>query len=439
MAVSETPTKSRSSVKTLVLLLAIVAIAVAVVAVVLNRGAAAHEVWALDQGTDRIHIYDAEHQQVAVIDVSPAALRTVNPAFDPAGGATVPHMIEFDSQDRYAFVAATVGGATIVIDAPARQVVAVLLTGGGSHMAAVAPDDSAVWVAAIGAQQLVEIPLDLSAATPTFAIGRQIDVETLLADTGYDWPSYSPVCHQYDDEGRAWVTLGPGIHQGGLFVFDPADGSVVHAWDPTVVKANCGVGFTSDGTRAVANWSGEFGADVEDGHGEWYVFDAASFELLSTNSSDGVDAHGVRLTPDGSAFWQVNRGSDNGQIIDASTLEVVGSIDAGDTPDILDFSPDGSLVYITQRGPSPRSGDPHVAVGQRPGVLVVDAATGEHVTVLEPPTALTTDGAVANDLHGVGVRRVSGNERVVVAAPASAVQPVAAEFTCHLAARPTVA
>lgn len=434
MAASDVSPPNRASRKLLIVILAVVAIAVAaaVTAVVLVRGAAGHEVWALDQGTDRIHIYNDAHEQVAVIDVSPEALRQVNPDFDPEGGATVPHMIDFDTQGRYAFIAATVGGATLVIDAPAREVVAVLLTGGGSHMAAVTPDDTAVWVAAIGARQLVEIPLDLSASTPVFDIGRRVDIGELLADTGHDWPSLSPVCHDYDDNGRAWVTLGPGIHQGGLFVFDPVEATVVHAWDPTVVRANCGVGFTDDGSRAVANWSGEFGAEIEDGEGQWYVFDTDTFELLSTASSGGVDAHGVRITPDGSTFWQVNRGSDDGQIIDASTFEVIGSIDAGDTPDILDFSPDGAYAYITQRGPNPRSGDPHVAVGQRPGVLIVDVATGAHVAVLEPPTARNTDGAVVNDLHGIGVRRTSGDERVVVAAPASAIQPVAAGFSCHL-------
>jgi DNA-binding beta-propeller fold protein YncE len=277
-------------------------------------------------------------------------------------------MIEFDSQDRYAFIAATAGASTIVIDAVDREVVAVLPTGGGSHMAAVAPDDDAVWVAAIGAQQLVEIPLDLDADEPTFEIGRQIDVEPLLADTGYDYPSFSPVCHQYDGEGRAWVTLGPGIEQGGLFVFDTEDAEVVHAYDPTEVRANCGIGFTDDNTRAVANWSGLFGADIDDEDGEWYVFDTDSFELIQTASSDGVDAHGVRhhprrRTPSGRSIVVPTTARSS----DASTFEVVGEIDAGDTPDILDFSPDGRYAYITQRGPVTVSGDPHVAVGIRSG------------------------------------------------------------------------
>jgi len=416
----------------LAVVVAVVILAVAALA--LTGGNGSYEVWSLDQGTDRIHIYDEDHTQVAVIDVSPVALQAVAPDFDPEAGRTVPHMIDFDSQDRYAFIAATAGASTIVVDTVAREVVAVLPTGGGSHMAAVTPDDSAVWVAAIGAQQLVEIPLDLDADAPTFEIGRRIDVEPLLADTGYDYPSFSPVCHDYDGDGRAWVTLGPGIEQGGLFVFDPDSAEVVHAYDPTEIRANCGIGFTDDDTRAVANWSGLFGADVDDGEGEWYVFDTASFELLKTASSDGVDAHGVRLTPDGDAFWQVNRGSDDGQIIAADTFEVVGSLDAGDTPDILDFSPDGRFAYITQRGPNPLSGDPHVAVGSEAGLLVVEVATGEHVTFLPTPAITDQDGEVLNDVHGVGVRTTTGDERVVAAAPGRFASSSAVAFTCHVPA-----
>jgi len=425
--------RTRSPRSSVIAGLAIVAVvAVAVWGVLAARGPSGYEVWSLDQGTDRIHIYDDAHNQVAVIDVSPAALRSVLPGFDPASGRTVPHMVDFDSEHRYAFVAATAGGATIVIDTVAREVVAVLETGPGTHMAAVTPDDAAVWVAVIGARTLVEIPLDLSAATPEFAVARTVDVESLLAQTGFAFPSASPVCHDYDDEGRAWITLGPGMTQGGLIVFDPATASIVHAFDPETVRANCGIGFTADGSRAIANWSGVFGADIEDGEGEWYVFDTQTFALVSSESSAGVDAHGVRITPDGREFWQVNRGTGDGLRIDARTFAVLGPIDAGDTPDILDFSPDGRFAYVTQRGPNPLSGDPHVARGSLPGVLVIDVRTGEHVLRLDPTVVRDPEGAVLNDVHGIGVRPTSGRERVVVAAPSTFLAAPVGTFGCHL-------
>lgn len=392
-----------------------------------------HEVWMLDQGTDLIHVHEARnHREVATIDVSFAGLQAAgfqrgNP--DP-DAPTVPHMIEFDSRYRYAFVAATRGASTIVIDARLKQVVAVLPTGAGSHMAAVTPDDSEVWTAAIGARQMVEILLDLDTAEPTFAIGRVLSVPDLLAPIeaanpdwrpfpapdpdpgGFAYASYAPVCHQYSpDSTEAWITLGPGWAQGALIVLDLDAGQVTAAWNPAEVHPNCGISVTED--RAVANWSGAVvpGGDTP---GEWYVIDRASKVLLQTHSAArgevaGLDAHGLRLTPDGARYWQVNRASDDGLVIDASSIDQDTSAahelpDVGDAPDIVDFSPDGSLVYISQRGPNPRSGATHAATGTTPGVRVIDAVTFQSVGLIQPPTLLNSDGEVANDIHGVGVR-----------------------------------
>jgi DNA-binding beta-propeller fold protein YncE len=199
----------------------------------------------------------------------------------------------------------------------------VLATGAGSHMAAVTPDGSAVWVAAIGARQLVEIPLDLAVAEPEFAIAGDSTSRSCsrtrirLAVVRAGVPRLRRTRPRLGD-------AGPGHRAGRVVRARPRRREVVHAYDPTVIRANCGIGFTADGDRAIANWSGTFGPEVTDREGEWYVFDVDSFEVVQTASSDGVDAHGLRLTPDGAAFLQVNRGSDDGQVIDATTLEVLG-------------------------------------------------------------------------------------------------------------------
>ncbi len=367
------------------------------------------EVWSLDQGTDLIHVYDGQDgDELSTIDLSPAALQADGFEDAPTGDATVPHMIEFDSQERYAFIAATAGASTIVIDARTKEVVDVLATGPGSHMAAVTPDDSAAWVAAIGGEQMIEILLDLDADEPTFQIGRRLDVAELLApieaENDWEYPSYGAVCHQFStDSAEAWVTLGPGWADGGVFVLDLASGTATHGWDPDEVKANCGVSVSDD--QAIVNWSGEVveGANT---NGEWYVFDPDTKEPIGEpRDARGHDAHGIRLSPDGSVYWMVNRASDNAIVVDAQTLEVIAEYDdVSDTPDILDFNADGSLVYISQRGPTPISGAPHAASGDAPGVLIVDAQTGETVDLLAPPEATNDDGEVINDIHGVAFR-----------------------------------
>lgn len=381
---------------------------------------APHEVWMLDQGTDLIHVLDESGDEVAVIDVTPDALADQGFAHVPPGDDTVPHMIDFDSEYRFAFVAATAGQATIIIDTGAKEVIEVLGTGAGSHMAAVTPDDTAAWVAAIGTAELVEIELDLD--VPSFEIGEVLDVAALLApieEANPDWrpvdpdfdeeefryTSYSPVCHQYTlDSAEAWITLGPGWRDGGLFVLDLDSLEVEAAWNPAEVKSNCGIDISPDGEHAVASWSGRV-QPGQDSAGEWYVLDTASKQLLLTESSQGLDAHGLRFTPDGKWLWAVNRNSDDGLIINARNFEVVRAIDdVAETPDILDFSPDGHLVYISQRGPEPVSGAPHAASGGQPGVAVVHAASGRTLRVYEPEAALGDAGQILNDIHGVGVR-----------------------------------
>ncbi len=368
---------------------------------------------------------DERGNEIAEIDVTAEALAAGDFAHTPTGDV-VPHMIEFDSEHRYAFVAATAGAATIVIDAEAKEVVEVLATGGGSHMAAVTPDDSAVWVAAIGEAEMVEIVIDRDAEVATFEIGERLDVADLLApieeanpgwepvagdpdgtDGNFQYASYSPVCHQYtvDDEGttEAWITLGPGWAGGGLFVLDVDAHEVTKAWNPAEVKANCGVGVSPDGDHVVANWSGRV-AEGEDTEGEWYVFDARTKELLLTESARGLDAHGLRFSPDGKWLWQVNRNTDDGLLINARNFTVVRHVpDIADTPDIIDFSPDGRLLYISQRGPAPVSGAVHAATGDQPGIAVVHAASGRTLRVFEPET-VTVDGVVQNDIHGLAVR-----------------------------------
>jgi hypothetical protein len=373
-----------------------------------------HEVWMLDQGTDLIHVVDSHrHQETATIDVSPAGLQDAGFEHAPTGETTVPHMIDFDPQERFAFVAATAGGVTIVIDAHTKRVVEVLPTGAGSHMAAVTPDGTAAWVAVIGDQELVEIELDLDRRRPSFAIGRTLDVPALLADLeddlGFDYPSARPVCHQYSpDSSEAWITLGPSWNQGGLVILDLETGELSHGFDPDEVRANCGISVTED--RALANWSGVV-VEGEDTDGETYVFDRQARTLERTIPAQGTDTHGLRLAPDGGTYWQVNRGSGEVLLLAAEDLAVTATDLALDAPDILDFSPDGATVYVTQRGPSPRSGAIHAATGADPGVVVIDAATQQVTTTLRPAVIRDTEGEVLNDVHGVGVRTSSPGDR----------------------------
>src|SRR3712207_9414039 len=86
-----------------------------------------YEVWAMDQGTATVHIYNAELEEVGKLDLG-------------THGVRVPHMVDFTPDGAYALIAATASGNVTVVRAADRQVVAVLPVGPATHAATVRPD-----------------------------------------------------------------------------------------------------------------------------------------------------------------------------------------------------------------------------------------------------------------------------------------------------------
>ena len=373
-----------------------------------------YEVWALDQGMNlsRIHIYNSSLEQTDVIDF---------PSLFAAGeipmAVTMPHMIEFNSTQEYAAVASPASGNVAIIRASDRKVIKVIATGAGAHMASFTPNDKSIWVANIGTVTFTEITVDL--ATESFAIGRELN---LLTDP--EWIDKfsgiqgggggalgmnvsAPVCHFYTMDGAfAYLTLGPGA--GGLVVVGIASGEpkIVKAFSRDEVKANCGLALSRDGKKMYANWGDPGNPNNPPAQsGEWYVFDTSNHSLIKTSSDTrGVDAHGARVSPRGPWLWQVNRGSDNGIVINTESDKIVHNLDdVGSSPDILDFSPDGKYAFISLRGPNPRSGAAHVATGETPGFSVINTATRKKVALIQPAPMADRQ---ASDFHGINVRSI---------------------------------
>ncbi|HEX2258058.1 MAG TPA: hypothetical protein VHG92_15415 [Afifellaceae bacterium] len=350
-----------------------------------SAGAQGYEIWALDQGTHIVHIYNSDLEEVDQIDLG-------------ARDARVPHMIDFSSDYSHAVIAAT-SGSTVVIRTEDREVVAQLATGPGSHMASFTPDDSAILVAVIGSGdveddgKVVEVTAD--PANGQFEIGRSLTVaeDPLVAEAADSFGDIGAVCHEYSPDGRfAYVTLGPSLANGGLVVLDVDSFSLVKAYGPQELRVNCGTMPTPDGRHMIVNGGG---AEV----GVWYAIDMSSHEVVKEEESRGNDAHGVWATPDGREIWMVNRVSSNGIVIDAETLEITDELtDVGKTPDIMAMSPDSQFAFISLRGPNPVSA-PHVAVGETPGFAVVNIADRSLVRVVQP-----AEGNEQSDFHGIGVR-----------------------------------
>jgi hypothetical protein len=171
-----------------------------------------YEIWAMDQGTNVLHIYNSKLEQVGRIDIG-------------AEGLKVPHMIDFTSDYAYAAVAHPSSGNVAVIKTSDRKIIAKLDTGPGTHMATVKPDDSGILVAVIGDAKvpkdgkLVEITIDRQ--KEEFSIARSLLVadDALIKEAGEKFPDLGAVCQDFTADGRfAYVTLGPAL-KDGVFSF----------------------------------------------------------------------------------------------------------------------------------------------------------------------------------------------------------------------------
>jgi DNA-binding beta-propeller fold protein YncE len=348
------------------------------------------EIWAMDQGTHVIHVFDPDFAELGRVEMEPLGMR-------------VPHMIEFTSDYRYAFVAAPATGNTAVIRTADREVVALLATGPRTHHAAVAPDDRRVLVSVIGAAdaawdgKLVEIDIDLD--NETFTLGRELVIaeDPMFAARRAEFlETGGAVCLAYTaDGGAAYVTLGPGLNEGGVVVVDPATFTLVEVFPPGTLEANCGTLLSPTGEHMYL-----VGGDRE--VGVWHAVDTRTHEPVHRGETHGHDAHGSWVSPDGSEYWLVNRVTSNAIVVDTRTHEVIDEIEfVGKTPDIVAMSPDGEFVYITLRGPNPVT-MPHVAVGETPGIAVIDRASREMIRLVEP-----AQGDPASDFHGIAVRAIT--------------------------------
>jgi YVTN family beta-propeller protein len=350
--------------------------------------APAYEIWAMDQGNNLIHIFGPGLEEMGRIDME-------------AHGARVPHMIDFTSDDRYAFVAHPATGNVAVIRAADREVVAILATGPRTHAVTVAPNDRMALVAVIGAPnvpwdgRIVELTLDL--AGERFAIGRSLLVaeDPLFAARMAEFQdSGGAVCLDFTADGRyAYVSLGPEVEEGGLVVLDTESFTLTAVYPPRELPANCGTLRSPTGEHMFVNAGGKE-------LGKWHAMDTRTHAPVHHGESGGHDAHGVWLTPDGAELWMVNRVSSNAIVINPATLEEIARIEfVGKTPDIIAMAPDGSRAYITLRGPNPVT-MPHIAVGETPGFAVIDVRARELLELVQPDA-----GNSQSDFHGIAVRR----------------------------------
>jgi DNA-binding beta-propeller fold protein YncE len=352
--------------------------------------AAGYEVWAMDQGTHVIHVFNSALEEIASIDLG-------------SQGARVPHMIEFTPDQRYGFAANPGTGNVAVIRTEDRSVLTLIPTGPRTHHAAVSPDGRRVLVSVIGAPsvpwdgKLVELLVD--AENEHFTIGRELVLanDPLFAARRSEFKeSAGAVCLAFTADGsQGYVTLGPALDEGGVVVVDMNEFRLVEVYPASQLDANCGTILAPDQRHMYL-----VGGDRE--VGAWHAVDTRTRRHVHRAESGGHDAHGSAVTPDGREYWLVNRVTSNAIVVDPRSSEVIAEIPfTGKTPDIVAISPDSRYAFITLRGPNPVT-MPHLAVGETPGFSVFDVRTRTLLRLIEP-----AKGDDRSDFHGIAIRRLN--------------------------------
>jgi hypothetical protein len=402
-----------------------------------------YEVWVVDQSNSpgvahggALYVYPEDFGAPERIDLAGA---TTALCLAATGAAPVrPHMILFNASHSHAVLSFVASGHVVVYAAATREPVACLNTSAGAggarqaHAAFPAPDDSYILVANQNGKLLERIDADFAGNVFRLNAAATIDLAACTTPSGAACeapslrPDNAPICPVVTADSRlAFVTL----RGGGLLVVDPRSTPmrIVAEYDRETIHGN-GCGGAETGGRMYLDSGGGTGANMTEF--DVYRFDLREFAeagalppnrpapaVLFSDDQGHRDAHGMALGGGGRYLWVADRAANLAEVFDTRTgrrlepVPLAGPLSDDPTPDLLDLAPEGDRLFLTLRGPTPLSGDPHVSTGSTPGVAVIGLeANGRRgtVTAIHRISNLDASGVERADPHGIRVRRTGG-------------------------------
>lgn len=405
------------------------------------------ELWLIDQSDTpgvayggTVHIYagadltGANPSAAAPTDVIDLGTATAQLCLSRTGANPVrPHMITFNRTDTHAIISFVASGHVVILDAASRQPLECLRTevgsGGARQAHAMWPtrDDSYLVVANQNGKKLERIRTDYPAGVFTAEPAATLDLAGCTTPNGMPCeapglrPDNAPICPFIaSDNGPVFTSL----RGGGLFAVDwrTTPMSIVAEYDADHVPAN-GCGFTEARGYVFGNGGGGTANNLDQfsvyrlpvtGYAAANPPNTPAVTHLFDDDSPHRDAHGVEATRGERQVWMADRAGNVVEIFSASagtriaTLPLISPYSADPTPDLIAASPDRRWFFLSTRGPTPLSGDPHASHGTDPGVLIVRVAPGGRwgqVRGLVRITNPDSGGAERADAHGIRVRR----------------------------------
>jgi hypothetical protein len=409
-----------------------------------DRAGRGFEVWLIDQSDTRganfggtLYIYDSDD-----LDRDNPAHVTARERIDLGGEVATmcntltganpvrPHMLLFNREQSHAILSFVASGHVAVLDAKTRRPLGCVrtsqsATGRQAHAAFPAPNGTFIVIANQNGKRLERIDVDFRTNTFTLNPAAMLDLTTCATPSGRACqapdirPDNAPICPIVEATSRyAFVTL----RGGGLVVVDARKTpmEVVADYDKTVVKGN-GCGGAQVNAHMYVNSGGRPGNLA---HLDMFGFDVYRFPVFGYTeavkpmpqllfSAPGEhDSHGM-VNLRNQHVWVMDRHANLAEVISTATgqrvntVPLAGPLSSDPAPDLVDASPAGGFLFVALRGPTPLSGDPHIATGNTPGLGVIatnrNGSSGELVAVLRISN-VDAAGVERADAHAVRVR-----------------------------------
>ena len=371
-----------------------------------------YEVWAIDQSNNKdedgngtldsggtLYVYQGDdlsrgHSAAAVPQVINLGGAARDLCVAQTGSAPVrPHMFFFNGDRTHAVIAFVASGHVLFMDTASKAPLKCMDVGVQAHAAVPSNDQTFIVVANQNGRLLQRINTNYETNTFTLDNAATINFATCTTPSGAPCqdpilrPDARPVCPVIDKCDRyTFVTLAGG----GLFVVDPntTPMSIVAEYDKATVHPD-GCGGIQARSQMYINSGGALEADL-------YSFPLRGYtgvtgpntpmpSLVYTHDGTNSDSHGVVATRNDRYLWVAERFGNNITVVETQTntlinqFSLVGRVSNDPTPDLLDISPDGKLVFMTLRGPNPLTGNNPTfnnAAGSTPGVGIIQVQEG---------------------------------------------------------------
>jgi DNA-binding beta-propeller fold protein YncE len=405
-----------------------------------------YEVWAIDQSNSpglsfggTLYIWDGHDLEntngpapplVERIDLGGAAAAL---CLAQTGAHPVrPHMMAMSPTQSHAVISFVASGHILFLDAATRTPVACIRASAGAggarqvHMATPSPDGSYVTFANQNGKLFERIRTDFAAGLFVHEAAATLNLSTCTTPAGLPCesallrPDNAPICPITEATSRyTFVTL----RGGGLFVVDSRSTpmQIVGEYDQWTVHGNGCLGAEINGKMYIDSGGG---TSTNLHHADLYVFPVDGYSTLNgpntpapkvvfSDPSAGADAHGAGLTKLGKYLWIADRGRNFLWVVDTTTDDVVntiplaGAVTSDPTPDLVAVSPNGSHAFLSLRGPSPLTADPHVSTGSTPGVAVLKVIESGRDAIVETVARVSNvdaSGVERADVHAMTIR-----------------------------------